>query len=261
MRKLPVVAAFKHIVRSTFNNIGFAWHVSWPWMLAILPINVIGNFYTISSSPVPGEMSAQVAFVSLLIAIPTMFAFASVAVSWHRYILRDEVPHGWARLRADNTVWRYFGNTILIIFILVAALVPVALVAGGLLAVGGTAGAIIAVPIYLAAVVFSISAFYRMSVKLPAIALERRDYSIGNALTDTRGNHWPLLGLALLFALVMIVLAFVIAGFGVALGATGNVFALFVLVGVQLVVNWFATIMAVTLLTSLYGFFVEKRDF
>mgnify|MGYP001579831918 FL=1 len=34
-----------------------------------------------------------------------------------------------------------------------------------------------------------------------------------------------------------------------------------VLLAIQVAVNWVATILGVTLLTSLYGFFVEGREF
>jgi hypothetical protein len=36
---------------------------------------------------------------------------------------------------------------------------------------------------------------------------------------------------------------------------------LFITIALQLVINWIATIFGVTMLTSLYGFFVEKREF
>ena len=40
MRKLPAFAAFGHASRSTTDNIGFAFHISWPWVLMLLPFRV-----------------------------------------------------------------------------------------------------------------------------------------------------------------------------------------------------------------------------
>jgi hypothetical protein len=261
MRKLPVAAAFSHVLRSTFNNIRFAWHTSWPWMLVLLPVNLAGNAYVLARSPTPGDMAETAGLVSVVIGLFTMFAFASIAVNWHRYILRDEIPVGWARLRVDNTVWRYFGNTLLIILMVMAALIPFVIVAALFVALLGNAGAIIALPVYVVGAVLGISLFYRLSVKLPGIALERRDYTFRGALADTAGNIWPLAGLALLMVLVVlaVALAFGLVTYGIA-GATSTI-AIVVVIALQVVINWFVTIMAVTLLTSLYGFFVEKREF
>ena len=44
-------------------------------------------------------------------------------------------------------------------------------------------------------------------------------------------------------------------------GRTGVDFALFLSLAIQIVFNWIVTVMGVTLLTSLYGYFEEKREF
>lgn len=261
MRLLPVTAAFGHVVRSTLHNLAFAWHLSWPWMLVILPLNLIANLYGMSFDPAAPEPSGLMVALSLLVGLVTMFSFASIAVSWHRYILLDEVPRGLARLRADNTVWRYFGNTILIILILAGALLPAIILAALLSAALGNLGIILSVPIYLAAFVFVIAAFYRLSVKLPAIALERSDFGMKEAWAATENNVFQLFGLALLMALALFGAAAVLGGLVWLLEKTGVSFALYVGIALQIVFNWVITVMGVTLLTSLYGYFVEKRDF
>ena len=262
MRTLPVGAAFGHMLRSTTNNLGFAWQLSWPWILLIAPANILATLYGFTLEPrADGSVpEGKVIAIALLVAALTLFAFASIAVSWHRYVLLDEVPRGWARLRADNTVWRYFGNTLLIMLVLVAGMVPAVLLAAIPLAMGD-AGAILAVPIYFATVIYGIAAFYRLSVKLPAVALERYDFGLKDAWSITQGNTWRLFGLALLFALCVLVIALLLAGVVYLLEKTGLTFALMLGLSLQIVFNWIFTIMGVTLLTSLYGFFVEKREF
>ncbi|NMD08181.1 MAG: hypothetical protein GYA66_09400 [Phyllobacteriaceae bacterium] len=261
MRKLPVGAAFGHVLQSTVNNLGFAWHLSWPWLLVILPLNLFAGIYGIGDSLSPDQASAGAVLTSLVIGLLSMFAFASIAVSWHRYILLDEVPKGWARLRADNTVWRYFGNTILIFLAIIAGLIPVAILAAIFLAVLGNFGAVFAVPLYLAAALYSMSAFYRLSVKLPAVALERQDIHMRDAWAATRDNTWQMIGLAMLFLLCAVALAIVIGLVSWLLAQSGASFLLLVSLAVQITLNWVLTIMGVTLLTSLYGFFIEQRDF
>jgi hypothetical protein len=261
MRILPVLAAYNHVLRSTINNLGFAWHLSWPWMIVIMPLNILAGIYGFTFAPDAAAPSGEVIALTFLIALVTMFAFASIAVSWHRYILLDEMPQGLARLRADNTVWRYFGNTILIVLILAAALLPVFTVAAVLLSALGSAGIIIALPIYVAGFVLGISAFYRLSVKLPAVALERKDYGMKDAWKATEGNTSRFLGLAALFFLAVMGMALILGALAWLLEKTGVDFALFLSLAIQIVFNWIVTVMGVTLLTSLYGYFEEKREF
>lgn len=261
MRTLPVLAAFNHVLRSTINNLGVAWHLSWPWMIVIMPLNILAGIYGFSFAPDAVAPSGEVMALTMLIALVTMFAFASIAVSWHRYILLDEMPQGLARLRADNTVWRYFGNTILIVLILFAALLPPMMVAGLIFSLMGNAGVILALPIYVAAFVLGISFFYRMSVKLPAVALERRDFGLKEALAATGGNTARLLGLAALFFIAVMGMALMLGMIAWLMEKTGVDFALFLSLAIQIVFNWIITIMGVTLLTSLYGFFAEQRNF
>jgi hypothetical protein len=261
MRTLPVTAAFGHVVRSTINNASFAWSLSWPWMIIIIPVNIFAQLYGFSIEPGMTEPSGAAVAVGAVVGLLTLFAFASIAVSWHRYILLDEIPQGLARLRADNTVWRYFGNTLLIFLILLAGFLPVGLLVGMLVAALQNAGAIISVPIYLAAIIFGVAAFYRMSVKLPAIALERKDFTLKEAWAKTQGNVWQLFGLALLFVLTLIGMGLVLVAIAYVLQLTGLSIALFLSLAIQMMFNWLGTIAGVTLLTSLYGFFIENRDF
>jgi ABC-type xylose transport system permease subunit len=104
MKTLPVIAAFSHAIRSTNNNLSFAFRATWPWMLALLPVNIVGNLYILANSfGNPGEVNPKVLIPTFIMAIAGMVAFASIAVSWHRYILRDEIPRGMQRLRLDGT--------------------------------------------------------------------------------------------------------------------------------------------------------------
>jgi len=262
MRELPITGVIGHSINSTVNNIGFAWHVSWPWMLAILPFNIVGNIYATLNHPArPQDMDPKVAVVSFGLAILTLVAFASIAVNWHRYILLDEVPVGAERLRLDGLVWRYIGNTILIGLILAAAAIPVMLVIVLLAFLLGEVAAIVFVPAVIAMFFAFISYSYRLGIKLPGVALGREDYRFRDALEDSAGNFWRFVGLGVLVFLIMLVVGAIIGTPIYFIGATENKGLLAVLIAVQLVVNWIGTIWTVTMLTSLYGYFAEKRNF
>jgi hypothetical protein len=82
-----------------------------------------------------------------------------------------------------------------------------------------------------------------------------------DAWAATRDNKLPiflvalfqfLLGLAVLLALAVIVYALI---------NVNEVLALVISAGIQIVATWVLSIFGITLLTSLYGFFVEGRDF
>jgi hypothetical protein len=269
MRTLPVGAAFSHSVNSTINNLKFAFHVSWPWMLVFVPLSIFGNtYFRLYPMESEAEMSVWVGGLGFLMAIVEVVSFASIAVSWHRYILKDEVPQGIGdRLRIDGVVWRYIGNTILIwlrcVGIVLLAYIPM-LAGFALMSVSQALGAIVMIISGIGLLVLTIwlvGAAGRWSTKLVGIALGRSDFLMKDAWAATEGNHAQIFWLYLLFGLCIFAVGLGLVGLTLAAASLGNVLALVVVIAMQTVVNWMLTIWGVTLLTSLYGFFVEKREF
>jgi hypothetical protein len=268
MRTLPVGAAFSHSINSTINNLKFAFHVSWPWLIVLLPVSIFTNVYfqlhPFQPNTVPDVQSSLLALLSAVIEI---VVFASIAVAWHRYILKDEVPQSIGqRLRVDSVVLRYVGNTILIWLRMLAmwllAALPLLIVAGAS-AVSKTLVALLGIVWAIGALVYLvwlIGAAGRWSVKLVSVAVGN-DIPMREAWSKTDGSHWQIVGLYVLFAMCAIGVGAVLAGFAYVGGSRGNMPVLIVAMAAQTMVNWFFTIWGVTLLTSLYGFFVEKREF
>ena len=103
--------------------------------------------------------------------------------------------------------------------------------------------------------------FMRLCVALPAKALEQPGFGMRQALEATRGNMPGFAGIVFVNACVIIV----------ALLAMGLVLALVLRLPLPLAIagsaiisitaNLFITIFGASLLSSLYGFFVEKRNF
>jgi hypothetical protein len=270
MRKLPVFKALGHAFRSTTDNIGFAFHISWPWVLILLPFNVATNLYMVLNGLETGgepnpEMLGKFFAVFIPLGLASIVAYSSIAVNWHRYVLLDEIAQGWQRLRIDSLTWRYIGNFILIFLVLLACGIPVGAVLGLVSYLLNTLWGeelllVLLIPATVALYAFAFIAAYRLMVKLPAVALGRTDFSLGDAWRATKGNSLRLLGLLILFVLCLLLLAagmFVITYLFGLIGTVGLSLA----VAIQVMVNWVATILGVTLLTSLYGFFVEGREF
>jgi hypothetical protein len=263
MRALPVLGALRHCWRSINGNMGVALRMSWPWIAVIMVINLAGDAYLTKATPDSGAMAPSDYPILLAIELVTMLGISSLAVNWHRYIFLDELPASLAaRLRLDRVVWRYFGNMLAVLAMLALAAVA-AIVAVALAIPQQAADAPPPWAYALTGLLILIAAtyFYRLSVKLPAIALGRDDYGFRNALDDTRGNSAALLGFILLQALAVAAVASAVLGLGEALRSLDASVQYAILTPLLVAVNWFAILWNVTVLTSFYGFFAEKRNF
>ena len=267
MRKLPVIAAFSHSFRSTMNNLAFAFHVSWPWMLVLLPMLIAGNLYVVANIKVDtGQFPYGVFAFAFLLSVIQGLAFASIAVNWHRYVLLDEVPAGAQRLRVDAMVWRYFGNIILISLTIMLMMIPFgfvfALVAAFLVPSNNIwTLALLAIPFYVGLGMFGFALFYRYGLKLPAIALGRRDFNRRDSVQATSENFPQLVKLSVLYVVVIVAISLLGMVANFVLSAAGGNVGVAIGIATQLVLQWAMTILGITFLTSLYGYFVESRNF
>lgn len=249
-RSLPVLACIKHTLNSVLNYRAAAVRIALPWIVIITAINfaialATGGFQA-SNDPLqltPGSTLREI----LLLAV-SLLGGSSIAINWHLYILRDQVPESMAGiLRLDGPVWRYASYTLLSFAVL---LLPVLV----LMAIDKTLLPAIAA-LFLGVIVL------RLSLALPAIALGRSDFGFRDALAATQGQMLPLFALLFVnFALVLaVVLVFVLA---LALATALPVPLNFILASaVALTLNLAGAIYSVSLLSSLYGYYVEHRDF
>jgi hypothetical protein len=258
-RQLPAGTCIRHAVNSVRNNIAYAFRISWPWYAVLVPLSFA--MFGLAGLFALGTSSMSPFFLAFLVlALVSLVAFASIAVNWHRYILLDEMPKGREVFRLDDKTWRYFGNLLLILLILVGACLLVMLPLS-ILAASTNAAEFSVVLIALIILPIAGILSLRLSVKLPAIALGRRDFLLKDAWSVTQANILPLFFIALFqivfffgFVLVMLLLQYTI---GTASPAIWDIVGTVL----QMAVNWIFTIFGITILTSLYGFFVENRDF
>jgi hypothetical protein len=174
-------------------------------------------------------------------------------VNWHRYILLDEVTAPERVFRLDRPVWAYVGRTLMIMLM---TLVPVLVFATFFVNILPNLGFLLAIPFFVAGIYIM-----RMSVSLPAIALDRKDFGISAALQVTQGNN---LQFAALLALNGLILFATFLALGIVLSVVGGASmtaARFLVLVLSVPVNLFLSLFSVSLLSSLYGFFVEKRKF
>jgi len=248
MRKLSPLKAVSHALNSVWSFRNMALRIGMIWVPIILVAGLVEH-YTGRPDPRSQEMTPQ-ALAQVATSIISIIAVCSIAVSWHRFILRDEPAAG---LRLDGDVFRYAGNTVLI---MLAMLVPALLFLTLMLLAPG-AGAIIGLPI----IVLAGGVVTRASIKLPAVALGNKSFSFRDAWTASEGNFWQCVGVFLLNAAILLAILLVltvVAGFLSNLSA--NVSLAFQLVAVS-VLQLFYAVFNASIFTSLYGFFVERRDF
>jgi hypothetical protein len=273
MRRLPILAAFSHVWATVFRNVGSAFRLSWPWLLilGLLISIVLASSETLFGTPESPKSGGRIFATAFLLIFVYLLAFASIAVNWHRFVLLDEMPSGLKILRLDGSVWRYLGNLLLIL--LIAALpfgIAIAIILNAIdtstvpdsdgesLFAGLSPFAIV---LFLAVLMVLNIVIYRLMIKLPAVALGHQDYGLAQAWEDSKGNALPILGFAVLFYLSMTIPQKLLDWAGETLADKLGFFGNLQLIIVSILFQWFTLIVGISALTTLYGFFAEKREF
>lgn len=247
MRKLSPVKAISHAFNSVLTYRSIAVRIGMFWIPVLFLLGVVEIL--VGEPDLQNPQFGLPVLMQIVSAVVGLLGFCSMAVSWHRFILRDEIG---SPARIDAPVLRYAGNSLLIMLIVVVPAVILLVLSqlvpalGVLLIVLSIAGGLIVT---------------RLSVKLPAVALGKTDFGFRDAWKATTDNNWQLLGVFLLNAAVVfgaLVLLVIIAGIINAISpAAAQVFLLVA----DAVLKLFLTLFNASIFTSLYGFFVERRDF
>lgn len=248
MRKLIPTKAISHALNAVWGYRAVALRIVIPWLPVIIILSVME--YLVGS---PDEEMTGVGPAELMQIASTAVAIAAVSgmsVNWHRFILRDEAPHG---MRLDGLMLRYAGNTILT---MLPMLVPVMLMVFGIVFFPPLA-TLAGIPVLLIVG----AAVTRLSIKLPAVALGERGFTFRDAWAASAGNFWPCLGVFLLNALILLVFFFALSLVSSLLNLLSPAFAMVFIVVAAGVLQLVYSLLNASILTSLYGYFVERRDF
>lgn len=255
---------FLHALRMILGNFSAAVRISTP--IIVMAVVLGWMSVGIASHPdavrMPGG-GVQIPFeavsarfgVSFLIALLlAIVGFLWTAVAWHRYTLLEEVPGALMPRWNGGAIRAYLVAGIVLVLLLFAAALVLGIV-GGLLSVtlaqaGLPAMAVAMVfgaVVYVPAVIIS----YRIAAILPAAAVGRK-IGVGDAWRATRGATGALL-----------VLAIITVVFSLAAGAPVAALTRIALpLGLiwQALINWLGMLLGISILTTIYGHFVEKRD-
>lgn len=164
-------------------------------------------------------------------------------VSWHRFVLLEERPQGWMN-GPKPQIKAYIWTALKLVFVMFVAAIPM-IILGFLV----ETMPIIALPLLIAFGLFLFIAFFRVSLILPAAAVGQT-LTIAEAFNETRGNTG---------AFVLIILCSI--GLGMLLQLGVAVLMLVPVLGAlaSIAAQLFTSMLNVSILTTLYGYFIEKR--
>lgn len=190
-------------------------------------------------------------FLGLITAILAIVAFVWIAVAWHRYVLLDEVPAGQFPEFNSSRLLSYGGYSLLIGLIgFVLSFIVSAVV--GIIAIPllNVVGVFITGLLALAAVLI---VGYRLAPILPSIAIGK-PITLRQAWEATNSANVPIIVLAVLSAVAALVIDIPAFVFAMA-GPIGG----FLAVLWTLATGWVKMIVGVSILTTLYGHYIEGR--
>ena len=243
---------FVHSIRQVFGNFEGALRVSGALYLVQIVVGLVfGGGAAMSASDLmqngPGAGFFLGLLVVVLIALLTGFW---IAVAWHRYVLLGEKPAVLPEFRGDR-IWAYLLRSLGYGLILVV----IGAIWGGIVGfivgsvVGGSpilAMIFMAILIYLPILVIG----FRMTCDLPATALGV-DRPFMSGWAATAGQTGDLVGLAAVVVVFGLILQ--LGGFYV-FGHAGVLAVIW-----SLLASWVQMMVGVSILTTLYGHYIEKR--
>lgn len=249
------VNLFMHSVRLVLGDWRNALRVTGLlYLIYALPALILG---LMAPQPKPGASASELAAamgslapVGIITTLLLAVVYVWLAVTWHRYILLNEQPSGQLPTFHRSEILAYAGNAILLVLIMIAFSIVVGLVLSPLLLLG-VVGAIIMPIVFLS---LALIVDYRLGLVLPSRAIGQR-LTFGESWAATKGQSGTILVLAIVSAVAAVVLS--IPGMVLAfLPGIGGILSLIW----QIATGWVTLVVGVSILTTLYGVYIEKRS-
>lgn len=245
---------FAHSVRMVIGNLKQVLQITFGPSLVATAV-IVALFFVLDVpldqlNTTTGELPAGVSSGSVIgflvgfmvVIFVTMFW---IVVSWHRFVLLEEYPRGIFPTFRFDRILAYFGRVLLLGILMAIAFLP----AGAVLSALG--GGALSVVFVIVLVVFLIIGFYRLSIILPAAAIGQ-PLTLGQAWNNTAGAGGAIIVLLLVSFVFQVVVQLVFTALAF-IPVLGVLLSLFFGVLVLPLIN-------VSILTTMYGVFVEKRQ-
>ena len=265
-RKLPPMSALEDAISRTFGNTGFALRLTLTWALVLAPFAVAAALF-VRAHPeldVKNLPPTVMAGAAVLIAMAVL-AILSINVNWHRRLLLNETPRGLAWIRLNGPVWRYLFHLIFIAMVMTALIgLPIAGFIHWKPLLQDRLGPLLPALTIAGGAILAIAAqvcLYRLSFKLPATSIGRRDYGFAKAWRDSRGNTLRFMGFSFWLYFSVAICAAIGAAAFFAQGLIHNPLSPAAAIGLIAILSWLYVFLLFTIAASLYSFFGENRDF
>ncbi len=242
---------FTHSLRQVTGNFPAAIKISGALYLVQIVIGLVLMLLGLQSN-MSGSHMAGFGFGAVVSLIVIVITALWIAVAWHRYVLLVEQPgRAIPEFRAEQMRAYFLRSLVLGIGIVLmgaligavvgAVVVPIAMRSGPVV-MTLLMGLLIQVPVMIIA--------FRISAALPGAAIGV-EHPISAGWEATKGEWVPMLQLALIAAVLI---------FGINLLSI-FVFAQIPVVGFvwQIVTGWFVMMVGISVLTTLYGHYIQKR--
>ncbi len=250
------IRIFVHAMRMVFGNLRAALRIGGVALVVLLALGISAGL-----TPPPGALhgpSTAGMATNLLLTIARVIVGLWVAVAWHRFILLEETPGALLPRWNGAAIWAYVKAGVVLALIVLLIILPIAFV-GGLLMVPMTASmATSASPRMLMALIGFIIAlvpacyiFFRLAPVLPAAAV-----GSGLSLREAWFQTSPGAGALAMLTLVSIVASWLVQYPGLLIAGVTPAMALIWIT----VVQWLVLMVGVSIVTTIYGHYVEKRD-
>lgn len=243
------VQIFSHSLRQVMDNLGPALKVSGVlYLVQVLITMALG--YAMASRGM-GMMGGGMGLGVVLVLVVSLITGIWIAVAWHRYVLLGEIPAGVVPPFMAERMGQYFIKSLLIGLVLMVLGMILMMIVGGLFGRLMMGGPVIAM--LLVAVMVQVPMIFlglRMAAALPGTALGQNPQLMAG-WQATAGEWRPILQLSVIMALALwavnLISWLVFGGFGV----MANIW--------QLIAGWPVMMVGLSILTTLYGHYIEKR--
>lgn len=244
---------FLHAMKMLTGNLPTALRIGWPLAVALVALNFYmgaDTYVTPDFEARPDLMGPYFSKLGVVLLVQSVVLFW-IVVAWHRFILLEEEPTGPLAMPNAPAMGRYAMGS-LISFLVIPAAIVGGIIGGVLfLILGATQSSAAAVLPGLAGGLIAYVIFLRISPMLPSAAVGPR-MGWRAAWDATKGAT----GTFFLLGLISLVLAFGLNLIPQTLAPTALPVALLIGGLIQAV----ATMLGASILTTIYGVYVEKRS-
>jgi len=240
---------FVHSIRQVFGNLPEALQISGLIYLAQMAAAIAMGAAPNLMGAAEAEPTPEAAFATLVSALIFLVSTLWIAVAWHRFVLLGERPTGFVPALQAGRVLRYMGRSVLIALVVLAMAGVLGIAFGTLFYALVPAPGAASLLTVLSVMVPILTVLYRLSAVLPGVALDRPT-GLADGWVATTGESGTILVLAFLSGVASIVM-----GIPPSLLAPGSLAALLW----EVVAGWIQVMVSASILTTLYGHYIEKR--